>query len=118
MYDIIELNNKLVTELRDIAKELNIPKHEKLLKQELIYKILDYQALNPVDKKSDTKPDSRKTDKRSSDSETKKEKETPEEKAEPKKGRRGRKRKSAEPIATSNPSREKTEQLRRERNGD
>ncbi|MCK4569224.1 MAG: Rho termination factor N-terminal domain-containing protein, partial [Bacteroidales bacterium] len=47
MYDIIELSGKLVSELKDIAKELNIPKYEKLLKQDLIYKILDQQALNP-----------------------------------------------------------------------
>ncbi len=47
MYDIISLNSKLVSELKDIAKELNIPKYEKLLKQDLIYKILDHQALNP-----------------------------------------------------------------------
>ncbi|MDD3636079.1 MAG: transcription termination factor Rho [Bacteroidales bacterium] len=47
MYDIIELNNKLVGELREIAKELEIPKVEKLLKQDLIYKILDQQALIP-----------------------------------------------------------------------
>jgi len=47
MYDIIELNNKLATELKEIAKELNVPKYESLKKQELIYKILDYQALNP-----------------------------------------------------------------------
>jgi transcription termination factor Rho len=45
MYDIIELNNKLVGELRDIAKTLNIPKFEALKKQELIYKILDQQAI-------------------------------------------------------------------------
>lgn len=49
MYDIIELNNKLVSELRDVAKQLNIPKADKLLKQDLIYKILDHQALNPTD---------------------------------------------------------------------
>ncbi|MGD0711456.1 MAG: transcription termination factor Rho [Bacteroidales bacterium] len=48
MYDIIELNNKLASELKDIAKELNIPKYETLKKQELIYKILDQQALNPA----------------------------------------------------------------------
>lgn len=48
MYDIIELNSKLVSELRDIAKQLNIPKVDKLLKQDLIYKILDHQALNPT----------------------------------------------------------------------
>jgi len=47
MYDIIELNGKLVTELREIAKGLNIPKFEGLKKQDLVYKILDYQALNP-----------------------------------------------------------------------
>ncbi len=49
MYDIIELNNKLVSELRNIAKQLNIPKADKLLKQDLIYKILDHQALNPTE---------------------------------------------------------------------
>ena len=47
MYDIIELNNKLVNELKDIAKVLNIPKFEKLGKQDLVYKILDHQAANP-----------------------------------------------------------------------
>ena len=47
MYDIVELNSKLVAELREIAQGLNIPKTEKLLKKDLIYQILDYQALNP-----------------------------------------------------------------------
>jgi len=47
MYDIIELNAMLVPELREIAKKLNIPKTEGLKKQDLVYKILDYQALNP-----------------------------------------------------------------------
>jgi transcription termination factor Rho len=46
MYDIIELNSKLVGELREIAKQLNIQKTETLKKQELVYKILDQQALN------------------------------------------------------------------------
>ena len=45
MYDIIELNGKLVTELRDIAKELQIKRAEKLKKEELVYKILDTQAI-------------------------------------------------------------------------
>jgi len=48
MYDIVALNGKLVGELREIASELSIPKPEKLLKKELIYKILDQQALNPT----------------------------------------------------------------------
>ena len=45
MYDIIELNQKLVSDLREIAKELQIKKAEKLKKQELVYKILDTQAI-------------------------------------------------------------------------
>jgi transcription termination factor Rho len=48
MYDIIELSSKKVAELKDIAQQLNIPKAEKYLKQDLIYKILDQQALNPT----------------------------------------------------------------------
>jgi transcription termination factor Rho len=47
MYDIIELNGKLLTELKQIAKDLDISKTNNLKKQDLIYKILDHQALNP-----------------------------------------------------------------------
>jgi len=45
MYDIIELNQMLVNDLREIAKELQIKKPEKLKKQDLVYKILDTQAI-------------------------------------------------------------------------
>ena len=45
MYDILELSKKLLPELKDIAKELKIKKPESLKKQDLIYKILDQQAL-------------------------------------------------------------------------
>jgi len=45
MYDIIELSKKLVPELRDIAKELDIKKIDSFKKQELVYKILDQQAI-------------------------------------------------------------------------
>jgi len=45
MFDIIELNKKLVSELKEIAKGLEIKRVEKLKKQELIYQILDAQAL-------------------------------------------------------------------------
>ncbi|MEM7161522.1 MAG: transcription termination factor Rho [Bacteroidota bacterium] len=48
MYDIIELNSKKVAELREVAKELNIKKADSLKKQDLIYKILDEQAVNPT----------------------------------------------------------------------
>jgi transcription termination factor Rho len=34
-------------ELQEIAKELNVPRYEKLIKQDLIYQILDQQALIP-----------------------------------------------------------------------
>lgn len=45
MYDILELNDKLLADLRQIAKTLNIKRVESYKKQELIYKILDQQAL-------------------------------------------------------------------------
>ena len=45
MYDIIQLNDKLVPELKDIAQKLSIKGYNKLTKQDLIYKILDEQAL-------------------------------------------------------------------------
>ncbi len=45
MYDILELNKKLVSELRDIAKQLKIKKTDSLKKQDLVYKILDQQAI-------------------------------------------------------------------------
>jgi transcription termination factor Rho len=46
MYDILQLNDMLVPELLDIAEQLNIPNYKKLDKQEMIYKILDQQAVN------------------------------------------------------------------------
>lgn len=48
MYDILELNDKLVNELKEIARLMNILNYDELRKQELIYKILDQQALNPT----------------------------------------------------------------------
>ncbi len=80
MYDIVELNSKRLTELREIAKELNIRKVESYKKQELIYKILDAQALNPstqnsAEQKSDKsssqqskKPTQKKTQEKADDS--------------------------------------------------
>jgi transcription termination factor Rho len=47
MYDIISLDSKDLPEIKEIARQLDIPKVDRLTKQELIYKILDYQALNP-----------------------------------------------------------------------
>lgn len=50
MYDILELNKKLVPELRDIAKGLKIKRVEAYKKQDLIYKILDTQAIQEAEK--------------------------------------------------------------------
>jgi transcription termination factor Rho len=52
MYDILDLNGKKVAELREIAEKLKISKAEKLKKQDLVYKILDEQALIPTKKVS------------------------------------------------------------------
>ncbi len=135
MYDIVALNGKLVAELREIAKELNIPKPDKLLKKELVYKILDQQALNPPKemlkkereisprrgrKKASQKPDSQtkeftkqkskkpdeavnqpQHDKKDDTSKAtvKSEKQEPDQKP---RQRRGRPRRQATPIASSN----------------
>ena len=45
MYNIIQLNDKSLSELQSIAQELGIKKTESLKKEELVYKILDEQAI-------------------------------------------------------------------------
>ena len=47
MYNIEELNAKLLSELRPIADEFGIRDNAKYQKKELIYKILDQQSLKP-----------------------------------------------------------------------
>lgn len=47
MYTIEELNVRLLSELKEIAEELGLKNYKKLSKQELIYKILDQQAVTP-----------------------------------------------------------------------
>jgi transcription termination factor Rho len=52
-YDILQLNDMLVQELREIADKNGVPDFKKLSKQDLIYKILDAQAVtSPSDLKS------------------------------------------------------------------
>lgn len=53
MYDILQLNDMLVPELLDIAEDLKIDDAKKLDKQELIYKILDKQAVTSNEQKTD-----------------------------------------------------------------
>ena len=45
MYDILQLNDKLVSELKEIAQRVGVKGYNKMNKQELVYKILDEQAL-------------------------------------------------------------------------
>ena len=56
MYTMDELNDKLLSELKNITEELGIKGASKLSKQDLIYKILDEQAISKP-KKSSTKKD-------------------------------------------------------------
>jgi len=59
MYDILQLNDMLVPELLDIAEDLKIENAKKLGKQDLIYKILDKQAVMSSEQKSDGAPKQR-----------------------------------------------------------
>ena len=45
MYNIIQLNDKDLSELQEIAKELGLKKTSSLRKEELVYRILDEQAI-------------------------------------------------------------------------
>jgi len=46
MYNILQLNEMLVPQLRDIAERLQVKSYKRLPKKELIYKILDAQAIH------------------------------------------------------------------------
>ncbi|MCE3283400.1 MAG: transcription termination factor Rho [Chitinophagaceae bacterium] len=64
MYDILQLNDMLLPELLDVAEQLNIPNAKKLNKQDIIYKILDSQAVTEsgkTDPKKKTPAKGRKT---------------------------------------------------------
>ena len=55
MYDILQLNDKLLPELQTIAEQLSLPGIKKLDKQNLIYKILDSQAVKASEEKDEPK---------------------------------------------------------------
>lgn len=64
MYDILQLNDMLVPELIDVAEGLKISVKKNVDKQELIYQILDKQAIQesePGSEKKEVKPKKRKT---------------------------------------------------------
>lgn len=83
MYDILELNKKLVSELRDIAKELKIKRVDVYKKQDLIYRILDQQAISSFEVKNDKTKKTKKSPFWKKD-ESKEKKEMKEKKIEPK----------------------------------
>ena len=58
MYDILQLNEMLVPELREVADQIGLTQYKKLTKQELIYKILDQQAIAGT-KKTTSKDDAK-----------------------------------------------------------
>ena len=60
IYNIIELNEKLTTELRILAKEMGIRRPDAYKKEDLIYKILDEQAIAETQKKKPSAPDKQK----------------------------------------------------------
>jgi transcription termination factor Rho len=86
MYDIIELNQKKLPELRLIARELNIKKHNTYRKEELVYAILDTQAIQESQAKKKSESDA-------SDNSSKNPKRRP--------------RRRAEKIATADPEQNK-----------
>ena len=55
MYDILVLNQKTQEELFEIAQTLNLKKFQTLSKENLIYRILDEQAIQSITNKSDEK---------------------------------------------------------------
>ncbi len=59
MYTIDDLNVRLLSELKEIAEEMGVKNAKKLSKQDIIYKILDQQAIageSASDKKTSTVP--------------------------------------------------------------
>ncbi len=52
MYNIIQLNDKDLSELQQIAKELGLTKTESLRKEDLVYRILDEQSIVGATKKA------------------------------------------------------------------
>lgn len=66
MYNIIQLNDKKLSELQSIASELGLKGISSLRKEELVYKILDEQAIASATKKvANAKPKDEKPKKRS-----------------------------------------------------
>ena len=53
MFEITELKSKTIAELQKVAKEIGLKKTSQLKKLDLVYQILDAQAANPIEQKSE-----------------------------------------------------------------
>ncbi|MCB0837123.1 MAG: transcription termination factor Rho [Bacteroidetes bacterium] len=80
MYDIIELNNNDLAALQEIAKKLEVDNIDKLAKQDLIFKILDKQAIMPAAEVEGIKKEVSGADDSSASGEEKPEEKTPKKK--------------------------------------
>lgn len=65
MYNIIQLNDKDLSELQSIAQQMGLTKVESYRKEELVYKILDEQAIATAAKKAASESDNTASKKRS-----------------------------------------------------
>ena len=70
-YNILELNEKLLPELQSIAEELGIKKVDSLKKEELVYRILDEQAISYAGIQAEKKKDVKKSEGRKKSRSTK-----------------------------------------------
>ena len=70
-YNILELNEKLLPELQSIAEELGIKKVDSLKKEELVYRILDEQAISYAGIQAEKKKDAKKSEGRKKSRSTK-----------------------------------------------
>jgi len=84
MYNLLQLNSMKVAELKEVADKLAIDNADKLKKQDLIYKILDVQALKAEPSASEPASESAPTSEASAD--------------QPLKGKRDRARKPAKGV--------------------
>lgn len=64
MYNIIQLKEKSLSELQTIAKEMQIKKADSMTKENLVYAILDEQAIVGTTKKANTTEEEKKPEKK------------------------------------------------------
>ncbi|MFO7878714.1 MAG: transcription termination factor Rho [Bacteroidota bacterium] len=93
MYDILDLNQKKLPELRLIAKRLNVKRLNSYRKKELVYAILDAQAIEESQNNNKEKTQDNKGDKK--DNRNEKSRKSP------------RPRKRSEKVATADPEKNK-----------